>query len=554
MPVEDLVQYVWTLTCAALVLFMQAGFCCLEAGLVRQKNSINVALKNIADMCCSFAAFFVIGYGVMFGASQGGLIGMPTPFLGEADSGTILAFLFQVTFCATAATIVSGGVAERCRFLPYVIAATVIAIGIYPIFGHWVWGGGWLSQLGYHDFAGSSVVHMIGAGVALAGIQILGPRAGRFTEDGRPREIPASNMPLVAVGVVILTFGWIGFNGGSAALGVDTPLIVTNTLLAAAFGGLVVMLISWAYGGLPSADLVLNGVLGGLVAITAGADCVSLTASCIIGAAGGIAVVLATPLLLRLRLDDAVGAIPVHGAAGVVGVVLTGVFANSEALTAWGFSTRVELIGVQALGATVCLGWSYVAGLLMWVVISKVVPLRIGVFEEQVGLNYSEHQVSSPLQDLTTAVSRVGSQQQSELLQRLDNAGTGETAALAQAVRKLVQSGEAQLQQAQELARALGDLRGQLNDQQAAGSAAANNAQAHIRRVCESLDRMLDYLKEHQSANSAVPLLHDLLSTSRQQLQQLLSDLPSNMNAWRSVESAVQTIDDLLRQNRGVAA
>jgi Amt family ammonium transporter len=306
MSVDQLVQYGWTLTCAALVLFMQAGFCCLEAGMVRHKNSINVALKNVADMCCSFAAFFVLGYGLMFGATQSGMIGTPLLFLHDADPDTILAFLFQVTFCATAATIVSGGVAERCRFLPYVIAAVVIGLGIYPTFGHWVWGGGWLSDMGYHDFAGSSVVHMVGAGIALAGIQILGPRAGRFGEDGKPRDIPSSNMPLVAVGVVILTFGWIGFNGGSGPLSASTPLIVTNTLLAACFGGLVVMLVSWAYGGLASADLVLNGVLGGLVAITAGADCVTLTASCLIGGAGGLAVVLCTPLLLKLKLDDAV--------------------------------------------------------------------------------------------------------------------------------------------------------------------------------------------------------------------------------------------------------
>ena len=546
LSVDELVQYGWTLTCAALVLFMQAGFCCLEAGMVRHKNSINVALKNIADMCCSFAAFFVLGYGLMFGASQAGWIGTPMLFMTGADTGTTLSFLFQVTFCATAATIVSGGVAERCRFLPYVLASLVIAIMIYPAFGHWVWGGGWLSELGYHDFAGSSVVHMVGAGVALAGIQVLGPRAGRFTDDGRPRQIPASNMAMVAVGVVILTFGWIGFNGGSGALGADTPLIVTNTLLAACFGGLVVMLVSWAYGGLASADLVLNGVLGGLVAITAGADCVSLQASCLIGACGGLAVVITTPLLLKLKLDDAVGAVPVHGAAGLMGVLLMAGFAPIETLATWGLDGRLDALRVQAIGAGTCLAWSYGTGLIMWWLISRILPLRIGVFEEQVGLNYSEHQVANPLQDLTAAMSGIGSMERTELLRRLDNAGTGDSAALSQAIKQLITNGEEQAKLARQLGNGLVELRERLSDQQQTGLEAHRSCQELVVQTEESIDRILQYLAEHRDTDAAVPLLADLLTTARERLARLVTTLPRNAATWKAVESAVHNLDGML--------
>lgn len=243
--VHTLVQTGWTLFAGALVLLMQAGFACLEAGAVRHKNSVNVALKNVVDFCAAAAGFFVVGYGLMFGASHGGMVGSPHWFLAVPGGGEpdYVKFFFQVTFCGTAATIVSGGIAERCRFLPYLLVSIVVSILIYPLFGHWVWGGGWLSVRGYHDFAGSSVVHMVGAGVTLAGIQVLGPRLGRFTADGRARALPSSSMPMMALGVLILLFGWIGFNGGSGPLGASSGLIIVNTLMAACFGGLGALLL-----------------------------------------------------------------------------------------------------------------------------------------------------------------------------------------------------------------------------------------------------------------------------------------------------------------------
>ena len=320
---DGLVQSSWTLVCAALVLFMQAGFCCVEAGSVRHKNSINVALKNIIDLCASFSVFFLVGYSLMFGVSKAGFLGTPHFALSDIANDDLLGFLFQATFCSTAVTIVSGGIAERCRFLPYLLMSIVIGTIIYPIYGHWVWGGGWLGEMGFKDFAGSSVVHMIGAGVALAGIQTLGARSGRFDAQGRTSKIPASNMPLVAIGVVILTFGWIGFNGGSAALSNETPMIITNTIIAACFGGLMALLGCWAYGGLAAVENVLNGVLGGLVAITACADVVDPQSSMVIGLLGGLAVPIGAYLLERMKLDDAVGAVPVHGLAGIIGIIVT---------------------------------------------------------------------------------------------------------------------------------------------------------------------------------------------------------------------------------------
>ncbi len=409
----ELVKNAWVIISATLVLFMQAGFLCLEAGSVRQKNTINVALKNIMDLCISFAIFFVIGYSFMFGeGSYYGLIGKPDPFIRSANHEVALSFLFQVTFCSTAVTIVSGAIAERCRFLPYFLISFVIGLFIYPVFGHWVWGGGWLSQLGYYDFAGSSVVHMLGAGVALSGIICLGARNDRFDSEGNKNDIQVSNMPMVALGVIILMFGWIGFNGGSAPFSLHTSTIVTNTLLAACFGGLIAMLFSWAVLGLVDVQAMLNGVIGGLVAITASANVVSLQAAALIGLAGGTIVPITTYLLEKLQLDDVVGAIPAHGAAGIVGIMLVPVFITPEAMAAINADldiplTHSKFLIIQALGATVCMIWSVGLGYISWKIISKITSLRVGSKEEYVGLNYSEHKINDPLQDLNIATSLV---------------------------------------------------------------------------------------------------------------------------------------------------
>jgi Amt family ammonium transporter len=335
-----------------------------------------------------------MGYAIMFGADRGGLFGSPNLFLSNLEGEELTSFFFQAAFCSTTATIVSGGVAERCRFLAYVLVTAAVGLFIYPIFGHWAWGQGFLHELGYHDFAGSSVVHMVGAGVALSGMQLLGPREGRFDRMGKPVPMPGSSMPTVALGVMILLFGWIGFNGGSAPLSSQTPAIIVNTVLAGCCGGLGAMLLGWALRGLAPVDLILNGILGGLVAITACADLVRLTSAAAIGVLGGMAVVLGCTLLERSELDDPVGAVPVHGCAGIVGIVSAGLFAHADALARLHVE-RSSLIGVQVLGAAICMGWSYGASYFVWKAVGRVVPLRVGALEESVGMNFSAHEIGA---------------------------------------------------------------------------------------------------------------------------------------------------------------
>ncbi len=401
------IRNVWLMVCTAMVFFMQAGFCCLEAGAVRSKNSVNVALKNVIDFLVATMCFFVVGYSLMFGKSWiMGVAGKPTLFLQGLQSQDSFAFLYQLVFCGTAATIVSGAMAERLRFLPYVLGSAGLSLIIYPIYGHWAWNpDGMLMRLGFHDFAGSSVVHMVGGLVSLAGIQKIGPRIGRFSPDGKSKEFPASDVPMVALGTFILYFGWIGFNGGSAPFGPHTGFIVLNTVLGGAFGGLTCMLFGWAFQGVSGTGSIMNGVLAGLVAITAGADVVTPTAAVLIGGAGGLAYLAADAVLLKLKLDDAVGAVQVHLGAGLIGIILVGVFAGQDYLDATTHRlgvdfTRSSLIRVQLIGAAACILWTYLTAIILWEITGRIAPLRVSKDEELVGLNYSEHQVGNPVDEI----------------------------------------------------------------------------------------------------------------------------------------------------------
>jgi len=553
----QLAQLSWLLLSASLVLFMQVGFCALEAGSVRHKNSINVAIKNVIDLLASFAAYFVIGYSIMFAPSYLGLgfFGTPDLFLTTVTTSSIAIlvpntmphFFFQATFCNTAATIVSGGIAERCRFFAYVLVSIGVGLFIYPVFGHWAWAAdGWLCKMGYHDFAGSSAVHMLGGCVALAGIQILGPRIGRFDEQGRPVKIPASSMPLVAIGALVLIFGWIGFNGGSAALGLNTALIVTNTIIACCFGGLIAMLVTWAVQGLASVELVLNGLLGGLVAITAGADCVTPTASAIIGIAGGIVVVVASDLMERFRLDDAVGAVPVHLVAGIAGILCTGVFANQDIVNLVPGQTRLALIGVQALGACVALMWGYGMGLLLWFLVSRVTTLRVGELEEQVGLNFSEHQVEDAIHELTGAVLKISKGHASTNgLAHFDNARDGETAALAQAILALVEQAQARMQLSKQYALRLEEARLTLMDQQSQGEEVARKVAGQAEEVQKSLDNVIAFLEQYQKNHTLFPILSDLVKLMRDRIEQMKVGIPATVNTWNGVGQVAQRLDEI---------
>src|SRR5690606_17097602 len=328
------INTVWTMVAAFLVFIMQAGFAMVEAGFTRAKNAGNIVLKNLMDFSVASIAYWAVGFAVMFGASAAGVLGTSGFFLGggldHVDPGVpLLAFvMFQTVFAGTAATIVSGAMAERTRFTAYLAFSAILSALIYPIVGHWVWGGGWLGSLGMLDFAGSTVGHSVGAWAALVGIALVGPRAGRFGPNGQVRPIPGHNLILATLGVFILWFGWFGFNAGSTLAGTDANIgrIALTTNLAAASGAATALFLSRLVNGHPGVAEALNGALAGLVAITAGCAFVSPAAAVLIGAGGGLLLLPGSRLLERLHLDDAVGAVPVHGIAGAWGTLAVGLF------------------------------------------------------------------------------------------------------------------------------------------------------------------------------------------------------------------------------------
>jgi len=401
-----MIDTLWVLGCTAAVFFMQAGFCCLETGLVRAKNSINVAIKNLVDICVSTCVFWLVGFGIMFGASSAGLFGTSEFCFESLSASNSAFFLFQVVFCGTATTIVSGAVAERMRFSGYVLVAIVVSGLVYPVSGHWAWGGlmsgeasGWLERLGYIDFAGSSVVHAVGGAVALAAILIIGPRRGRF--DGDAKLFHGHNLPVSALGVLILWVGWFGFNGGSTlAMNDQVPQIMINTGLGAAAGGVGTLAIVWLLTRRADIYAMQNGILAGLVSVTACCHVVGPGAAILIGVIGGWIAAAGTQLLERLKLDDVVCAIPVHGIAGIWGVLAVALFgAPSEFAQDM---TRWDQLLVQLTGAGAIVGWSFAVGFGSLWLINKFVPLRVTAEEERVGLNVSEHAASYELLDLLT--------------------------------------------------------------------------------------------------------------------------------------------------------
>ncbi len=388
----EMVDMVWLVIAAGLVLFMQAGFTALESGMVRAKNSTNVAVKNIADLIFAIATFWLVGYALMFGDTAGGWVGTSGFGMSHAedDPAEMIFFVFQAVFAGTAATIVSGCVSERMKFTGYIVASIVVVLVIYPVYGHWVWGDGWLADLGFMDFAGSTVVHSVGAWVGLAGAIVLGARLGRFNKDGQPQVIQPYNLSVAAIGVLILWMGWIGFNGGSELAATSAvPLIVANTMVAAACGGIAAFLISLVMHGKPRVDKMLVGIIGGLVGVTAGADVVGLLGAAALGFGGGIVVYLTEAMLLYVfRVDDPVAAVPAHGFAGVWGTVMIPFVAPVEALAADG---RLAQFGIQLLGAGSAFVWSFGLGLLLFLMLRRFNSLRVSPDDEMRGLNASEH-------------------------------------------------------------------------------------------------------------------------------------------------------------------
>jgi ammonium transporter, Amt family len=399
MDIAMSIDTLWVLIAAALVFFMQAGFALVEAGFTRQKNTVNIMTKNIIDFSLGSLLFWFIGFSLMFGADQAGLIGMPDLFFMKGWEGSIppLAFLiFQTVFAATAATIVSGAMAERTEFKAYFFYSIAITAFIYPVSGHWVWGGGWLSQMAtpFHDFAGSTVVHSVGAWVALMGAIALGPRIGKYSGK-KVNAIPGQNMTLGALGVFILWLGWFGFNPGSqlAAAGTENANalahIFVTTNLAAAAGTVAALVTSWLRFGKPALSLALNGALAGLVAITAGCNIVSPGGAVVIGLLAGVLLVFSVTFFdYVLRVDDPVGAISVHGINGAFGTLMVGLLATDGGLFYGGGASLLlsQVIGVVAIAA-----WSMGMGFILFKVLKATVGLRVSRRVEEEGLDIYEH-------------------------------------------------------------------------------------------------------------------------------------------------------------------
>lgn len=395
---------IWLVLTGSLVFFMQAGFAMVETGLTRAKNSTNILMKNLMDFCFGAVAFWMIGWGLMYGEDHlSGLIGFSDFFKGPmGDPQFYRDWFFQVVFAATAATIVSGAMAERTQFKSYLIYTVFISAFIYPVSGHWTWGGGWLSQMGFHDFAGSTVVHSVGGWAALMGAIVLGPRTGKYVRvNGKVsvKALPGHNLPLAALGVFILWFGWYGFNPGSTLSGVSTDIarVAVTTTLAASAGAIAAMAFSWLWFKKPDASMTMNGALAGLVAITAPCAVVSPGAAVVIGLIAGVLVVLSVEFFDKvLHIDDPVGAVSVHMVNGVFGTLAVGIWGNVEGVAVgvlhgggW------HQLGVQALGVAAVGIWAGLMSLLLFWAIKKTVGLRVSVTEELMGLDLVEHKAEA---------------------------------------------------------------------------------------------------------------------------------------------------------------
>jgi Amt family ammonium transporter len=405
--VQAILDNVWILIAASLVILMQAGFALVEAGLTRGKNVANIFMKNLMDFCIGSVLFFAVGYAIAFGGKMsgiGGIIGGDGWFLagdGIFTYGTLdkfVFFTFQAAFAATAATIVSGAMAERTKFKSYVIFSAVISAVIYPVVVRWQWGGGWLFQLStpFHDFAGSSLVHMTGGIAAAVGAALLGPRIGRFGADGKPRAIPGHSIPLAILGCFILLVGWYGFNPGSwLAAGTEIGGIAVNTTLAASMGAIAAMLTTWFRSGKPDVAMAGNGLLAGLVGVTAGAWVVNGLGAIVIGTTAGIIVVYAVSFFDKVKIDDPVGAVSVHGVCGAFGTLAVGLFSSIEVdgvikkgLFYGGGTDQLvsQIIGVAAIGAFV-----FIASFILFGALKATVGLRVSEQEEIEGLDVHEH-------------------------------------------------------------------------------------------------------------------------------------------------------------------
>lgn len=552
----------WVATASFLVLIMQAGFLMLETGMVRAKNTINVAVKNLMDIAFGAIIYFVFGYALMFGLSKSGIIGSNLFFLEGLDNGRqLLFFFFQATFMATAATIVSGAVAERIKFHAYTVITLFISGFIYPIFGHWAWGGGWLGEMGFADFAGSTVVHSVGGWVALAGALVIGPRKNKYV-NGQAREISGHDMAASVLGAFLLWFGWFGFNGGSLLVVNDTlPLILINTFLAAAAGAVAAFLFSNLVHRKTSVEYGINGLLAGLVSITAGCNVVTPASSLIIGGIGGIVAILAMLFVDKiLRIDDVIGAFAVHAAAGIWGTLATALFFKE------GFS--MEFLGVQALGVLVAAVWSFGLGFLVFWILRIFNALRVPPEHEEKGLNISEHGAHSIWIDLMNSMQEIA-QGAGDLSRRLASEPGTQVGAIAELFNhilenlsqmvKLIQDGSNRLMNSsKQIADATEQISGEIQEQSATMeeiSAIVDSFKDSLEKVNSLLDSQ--YLAMERAKSSSEDLrigfqnLVQEIESSRREASQELENSRSGRQHLQGLVGAmdhIQKSSDSLEQ------
>lgn len=400
----------WLLIAGVLVFFMQAGFAMVETGMTRAKNACNIMMKNLMDFCIGALAFWAIGYAFMYGGGGNSFIGWDSSYImmssmtEATDNATSVGWFFQVVFAATAATIVSGAMAERTKFVAYCFYSLIISLLLYPITGHWIWGGGWLSEMGMRDFAGSTVVHSVGAWAALAGAILVGARKGKYSADGRPMPIPGHNLILSTLGVFILWFGWYGFNPGSTLLAIDgIAHVAVTTTLAASASGLVAMAVSWIRTGKPDLSMTLNGVLAGLVAITAPCASVTTGYAVIIGIIAGVLVYFSCLFVEdKLKIDDPVGAISVHGVCGAFGTLSVGIFGSRAVdILYWDETTAIKdglvygggfgQLWTQLVGVASVFAFTFGTAFILFSILKATVGLRVSEEEETYGLDIGEH-------------------------------------------------------------------------------------------------------------------------------------------------------------------
>jgi ammonium transporter, Amt family len=390
--VQNNLNFVWTMVAAFMVFIMQAGFAMVESGFTRAKNACNILMKNMMDFSVGAIAFWAVGFGLMFGTTNGFFGTTDFFFSGATGDGAAWNYafwMFQTVFAATAATIISGAVAERTKFSAYMVYSVFVSALIYPIFGGWAWGSlfngnGWLEGLGFIDFAGSTVVHSVGGWLALAGAIVVGPRLGKYDKKGKVKPIPGHSIPLAGLGVFLLWFGWYGFNPGSTTTGDSSiAIIAVTTTLAAAAGAITAMLATWIKYGKSDIGMTLNGALAGLVGITAGCANVTPVSSVIIGAIAGVLVLYSVLFFDKIKVDDPVGAVSVHGVCGAWGTLAAGLFDTA------GFSMKV--VGVQLIGIGACFAWAFITGLILFKLIDMIMGMRVTKEEEMAGLDFCEH-------------------------------------------------------------------------------------------------------------------------------------------------------------------